>query len=302
MGAEQLDLTRKSHPLNPDDTANDSIRFSEAAMNPASGVSALEQQENWLREQLERFPPMESRIFPPQKRFGYMSKRQPVSPNNAPLNEWIELVLNENFPVKIDSLALIPAYYPGYSSEGNYGFPKRFKVDVYDHENPNTAVTVVDWTKKDFPDPGLYPVLFNMQGRAVKKIRLTVTRGAKEHGNEFFALDELMIFRGGVNIAPPLFHDLHVASTSAEAPFWHQQYLVDRKMHLGEFLHTYNKTKDFIQYFNTNPKPNKPPQIIIEKTKSSNTYTNEPPPSCWITKCTMARFIFQRRPLSPPDL
>jgi signal transduction histidine kinase len=228
------------------------------------GVQSLEYQKQDLLQKLEKLPPLESRIAPPHQQFGYLSELYPVSETNDSINAWIQLSFFGEWTGAVDGIALVPVYYPDSSAEGNYGFPKRFKIEVFSHEAPNDPVLVVDWTRKDFPDPGLYPVIFRFQSLDVKAVRLTVTKGAEKRGGAFFALNELMVFQNGNNIAPPAYQGLTASTSYDEPPYWKLQYLTDRKIHVGSFFDTFQAVPDFVQYFDKETLQDKIPEILID--------------------------------------
>ncbi|MDF7809033.1 ATP-binding protein [Pontiellaceae bacterium B12219] len=235
----------------------------------ASGMSrrslrALTKLEQELREELARFPPLESRIAPPHQQFGFLSGRHPVSATNESMQAWVQLAFFGNWTMEVDGIALVPAYYPMLSADGNYGFPKRFKIEVFSHGNPDLAVTVVDWTKEDFPDPGLHPVIFSFPPQDVQIVRLTVTKGVQDGGSQFFALDELMVFQSGNNVAPPSYQGLTASDSTQEVPYWYLPYLTNRKIHVGSFFHTYQPVTDFIQYFDPDTLQENHPEIRID--------------------------------------
>jgi signal transduction histidine kinase len=256
--AESEPIDGYADPCFPDDLKNSSSSIRK------HGVRALGRQRQELLQKLEKFPPLESRIAPPHQQFGYLSDRYPISRTNDSINAWVQLSFFGEWTGEVDGIALVPVYYPDSSAEGNYGFPKRFKIEVFSHEAPNDPVRVVDWTREDFPDPGLYPVIFRFQSLDVKTVRLTVTKGTEERGGEFFALNELMVFQNGNNIAPPAYQGLTASTTYDEPPYWKLQYLTDRKIHVGSFSDTYQAVPDFVQYFDEDTLKKKHPEILID--------------------------------------
>jgi signal transduction histidine kinase len=228
------------------------------------GIKALEKQEQNLRQQLEQFPPLERKSAPQHQHFGYLSERHPVAATNEAMNAWVQLSFFGQWTSVVDGIGLVPAYYPELSSEENYGFPKRFKIEVFSHNEPNVPVTVVDWTTQDFPDPGLHPVFFSFPPRDVKTVRLTVTRGTIEDDYQFFALNELLVFQKGNNVAPPAYQGLTASGSVEESPYWRLIHLTTRKMHLGKYVRTRTQTADFIQYFDRETLSPNPPEIWID--------------------------------------
>ncbi|BDS07803.1 hypothetical protein NT6N_28430 [Oceaniferula spumae] len=262
--AQDIQLERKSFPHSPDDVEHSAKRYTEKSLIPATSVAALERQEKWLREQLKKFPPPETQTSPPQRQFGYLSERHPTGSGDKPMEEWIHIQLHDQHSLRIEGIALIPACYPELSIDKNYGFPRRFKIDVYSAKEPEKAITVVDWTQQDFPDPGLSPVNFTFPSMGVQRVKITVTKGARDGDTQFFALDELMIFRAGNNMILPSARSITASSSTETAPFWSLQYLTDHKQHLGKFLHAPQAVPDFIQYFDQVTTQNPPSQILID--------------------------------------
>ncbi|MDF7825504.1 ATP-binding protein [Pontiellaceae bacterium B12227] len=227
-------------------------------------VVALEKQLRQLEEQLAQLPSLESRIAPQHEYFGYLSTRHPVSSTNDLMNAWINLTFSGKWTDDVDGMALVPAYYPSFSAEENYGFPKRFRIDVFSHNSPDVPITIVDWTKEDFPDPGLHPVFFSFPEKDVKSVKLTVTKGISEGNFQFFALDELMVFQRGNNVAPPAYQRLTASDSYDAPPYWKLQYLTNRRIHVGNYYHTFHQTEDFIQYFDTEAITFNTPRITID--------------------------------------
>ncbi len=227
-------------------------------------VGALEKREQLLLRQLAALPTPESRVSPPYQNFGYLSGRHPVSATNETMEAWVQLAFFGKWTSSVNGIALVPAYYPDFSSDGNYGFPKRFRIDVFSHAEPDRAVTVVDWTDRDFPDPGLFPVFFSFPPQDVAKVRLTVTRGTVEEDYQFFALDELMVFQKNNNVAPPAYQGLTASGSYEEPPYWKLQFLTNRKLHVGESFHTHKPTADYIQYFDREITESSLPEVWID--------------------------------------
>ncbi|MFK7849440.1 MAG: sensor histidine kinase [Akkermansiaceae bacterium] len=243
--AQDLALERKSHPHFPDEQDHGLSVYKEEELMPARSLKDLVKQENWLRKQLKRFPPSESRLAPPQQNFGHLCVMRETSSGGV-AEEWISVQLNPTDDLKIEGVALIPAYYPDHSSDSNYGFPKRFKIEAFSQADRETPLMIADWTQKDFPDPGLFPVLFSTPNIAINKIKLTVTKGAMNGESQFFALDELMVFRAGNAVVFPVADGLIYSSGEDSEPFWHPYYLMDRQTHLGKYLHAQEDHPDFI--------------------------------------------------------
>ncbi|MGJ8657038.1 MAG: sensor histidine kinase [Akkermansiaceae bacterium] len=255
--SQDLELARESHPHTPDDIQHADNRYTETELTPKNNVDALIIQESWLRSQLERYPTPASKTSPPQKNFGFLCPI-PTSASNTdqdnPPEAWVDLTINKNNNIKLDGIALVPALYYKHSTTSNYGFPKRFKIDIFRKEAPQTPITIVDWTTQDFPDPGLSPVIFNTNDIQCDRIRLTVTKGTSDKNMNFFALDELLAFRNDSNIAPPVAKEISYSDSYEVNPYWSIDYLVDNTYHTGKLLGgkphpTPQKIGDYIHYF-----------------------------------------------------
>lgn len=261
--AQNLELERKSHPHFPDEKGHQLSVYQEKELIPANSLEALTKQEKWLRKQLDRYPPSESRLSPPQESFGFLCRMNKTA-SGATSEEWIRAQLNPTDDISIEGIALVPAYYPAHSSDSNYGFPKRFKIEAFSHSDPETPIVIADWTRKDFPDPGLYPVLFSAPNIAVNTVKLTVTKGAVEDNTEFFALDEMMVFRAGNAVVVPVLDNLTCSQGEDISPFWHLHYLMNRTTHLGKYLHTQQDQPDFIQHFKDNQKIKRGVSVTVD--------------------------------------
>jgi len=97
-------------------------------------------------------------------------------------------------------------------------------------------IIIADWTKQDFPDPHLSPVLFSTEELYIHKIRVTVYEGYHTEGKHYFALDEMMIFRHGLNIAPLIAKRLQTSHHVNYPPYWKLSYMMDGTSHLGDPL------------------------------------------------------------------
>ena len=141
---------------------------------------------------------------------------------------WIELTLREAAPV--DTVVLVPPLAKGAEAVvAGYGFPVRFKLEVFDAQG--VARTVLDHTGDDFPNPGCFPVVARFPARPVRRIRLTATDPWMADGPEVLALAELLVLAQGRNVAI----EARVASSSSRnAPrAWTRANLIDMITPLG---------------------------------------------------------------------
>ncbi|MCK4564150.1 MAG: hypothetical protein KAU94_05720 [Verrucomicrobia bacterium] len=166
---------------------------------------------------------------------GYHSMfEEPGSDGSLPPHQ---IVFKWEFPSRLDSIALVPAFNP--KEFGAYAFPKRFKIEVWDVYMA-AFETVVNWMDEDFPDPGPYPVLGGGIDRGVSQVRITVPQVARESGVAYYALGEIYLFRqtaaGGVADNMAIWGrsiDVEVSDSFSMPPLWDAQYLNDSIVSLG---------------------------------------------------------------------
>lgn len=156
------------------------------------------------------------------------------------------------FDPGLGAIALAPALVPGKSD--GYAFPRRFKIEVLDRggkwiggkdgkwvlpQPPYPWVKVVNWMNEDFPDPGPYPVFFNIQEQVqVNRLRMTVPVG--EEDSAFHALGELYLFRNpenrdtlGDNMMAWDTISVHATNALIKPPLWDVSCLNDGIVGLG---------------------------------------------------------------------
>lgn len=109
--------------------------------------------------------------------------------------DWLQIDLGKVRAV--DMVALVPVYLSEREERGvGYGFPKRFKVEIADNPEMENAVTLVDRSKEDVPNPGRYPAIYSMAPVKGRYVRITSLKHNHENGAYFWALEELMILEG----------------------------------------------------------------------------------------------------------
>ncbi|MFA6174485.1 MAG: ATP-binding protein [Kiritimatiellales bacterium] len=123
-------------------------------------------------------------------------------------------------------LILVPAVDRRAGSSRGYGFPKRFAIRQLRKDQP--PITVADWTRQDFPDPGRLPVIFPFSGK--EPLQMQVFKGAEEGGLEYFSLGEI-----GWISNNELQQIQYISSSSSfeSPPYWSVSYLYDQRMGLG---------------------------------------------------------------------
>lgn len=197
----------------------------------SSEVQALDAQIAELREQTRPLPV----LFPNQQtaRIGYVSRPTDA---NAPRNpdkpdtRSIRLDLGSRQPV--DHVVLVPADHgTGPNSGAGYGFPVRWRVEVSDDPGFEEELrTLADYTGEDFPNPRQFPVVVPAEGIVTRYIRLTATSLWTSEGRSLLALGEMMVLRGGRNVAAGLRpEDIRPGANDADEspPTWSRSNLVD---------------------------------------------------------------------------
>jgi signal transduction histidine kinase len=141
---------------------------------------------------------------------------------------WVEVRLPET--ELVDSVVSVPALGKGASGViAGYGFPTRFKIEVFN--DMGSAVTVLDATQKDFPNPGCYPVRAVFAPVQARRVRLTATEAWQRDGAPVLAMAEMLVLSGDRNVA---IGAKVTSSTSRELPVsWSRRNLVDMVTPLG---------------------------------------------------------------------
>jgi signal transduction histidine kinase len=162
-------------------------------------------------------------------RFGYHSA--PGGTTNE--TKWITLDLGR--ATRIDSIVLVPADAPfGFFTGPGYGFPPRFRVEISNNTAFDNSLLVVDNTRDDFPNPGGYPLQFPAAGTVARYVRVTATRLWPRNQQGVFALGELMVLSGPLNVATGLpASALQVSDSFEQFPTWGKANLVDGQSVLG---------------------------------------------------------------------
>jgi signal transduction histidine kinase len=116
-------------------------------------------------------------------------------------NVWLEIDLLQMQTV--DSIRLYPSNRLDNPEIQGFGFPVRFKIEAFDSENDPAPETLVDYTERDFDNPGNNPVTFHFRARDARKIRLTATRLWSPRTDAYIHLSfsEIEILRNESNLA-----------------------------------------------------------------------------------------------------
>ncbi len=145
--------------------------------------------------------------------------------DNLSAEQWIEIDLGGVHP--IDSICLVPVDIPfADSAAPGHGFPRRFRVDLQDGESQWSVAA--DHTNQDFENPGSYPVLIPTPHKAVRRVRVVMTKPWEKGIYHAYALGEVMILKGNRNLTTGLSHVRVRTSGSLErSPTWSRQNLID---------------------------------------------------------------------------
>ncbi len=137
---------------------------------------------------------------PRSSAMGYHSQVAPA----ADAVKWVQVDLGRQMPV--DDVLLFGADEYGW---GDFGFPHRFRIELFADESFSNPVSVADFTKKDFARPGARAAHFPAGGSTGRFVRVTATRLWSRRRKEqppsndwIFALGELAVFSGGQLVSP----------------------------------------------------------------------------------------------------
>ena len=149
--------------------------------------------------------------------------------------EWVDLRLAQ--PEALDAVVLIAPASGGSATAPGYGFPLRFRVEVFSGRESSERTIIADHTREDFPNPGWLPVVIPAHGVVAGKVRITATRLFQEDQRHLFALGEVMLLHGNRNlgslieaIGPTA---VLASSSQGSRPAWGRINLVDGQSVLG---------------------------------------------------------------------
>ncbi len=168
-----------------------------------------------------------SRVTREQQRvtgFGYLSGGAKQRP------KWVQIDMGE--PVSPDGIALFPvtAEVDDETVYG-YGFPKGFRIDISNEADFGNYETIVEARS----DEGVkrWPYFREARGYSGRYIRVTATAlwRAPAGGREVFALSEIMVLKGGRNLA--VGKAVTALDSEEWADQWSQKFLCDGITTLG---------------------------------------------------------------------
>ena len=173
---------------------------------------------------------LDNQIAATLKRFpehGYHSRIEP----RPDTGKWVRIELAQE--AAIAEIRLIAAY-DDYADIGpGFGFPPRFRVEIADDPEFTENVRVLaDHTDRDFPNPGIAPVIIDAGGQRARFLRVTATRLAERQDDFIFALAEARVLdEHGENLAR---QGQVTALDSIQAPpRWRRSNLIDGRFTRG---------------------------------------------------------------------
>lgn len=138
---------------------------------------------------------LEARVrFKKSAEFGFhsaISRRQD-------LQKWVEIDLGEALEA---SQIVLHACHDEFGGIGaGFGFPVRFQVEV--DSNESGMITVYDRDSADVVNPGLEPIVIDVGGRKIRRVRVTASKLAERKNDYILALGEVRVLdRNGENRA-----------------------------------------------------------------------------------------------------
>jgi signal transduction histidine kinase len=196
-------------------------------LNPE--LRRIEDERQALQQKLETLPPAPTPEL--TQRLGWHSDYS-SAPDTI---EWVEL--NLGHAERLDAIVLIAPPPSGGATEPGYGFPLRFRVELLGDDEQTERTVIADYSRQDFPNPGLLPVAIPAGGRSAHKVRITATRLYRKGDRYLFALGEVMLLQGSRNLGAPVEAIgpgvVHASSSQGTRPDWGRINVVDGQTVLG---------------------------------------------------------------------
>ena len=174
--------------------------------------------------------------IPPQQtsQLGFSSKLE-ASPDAR------QVTVDLGRGVNIDAVVLVPMINQFYGWPGpGYGFPVRYRLEVSLKPDFVNSDVIAAGDIFDVPNPGANPVIYTTQTATGRYVRLTAIRlwQLKDKqgvavGKKVFALGELMVLSGKLNLAAGLPASAIYSSDSLEDSGYSKAFLVDGQSILG---------------------------------------------------------------------
>lgn len=197
-----------------------------------SNIAELELRSKDLQKQLELIP----EPIPGQKgeRWGYSISKEWYSRHQHDIiDHHNRIQIDLERLVNIQGLAIFPIRVEknGQSIAG-YGFPKRFIIEASQNSDFTETYIIGDFSSKSFPNPGHYPLYFDVNEIKARYLRVVLLELNKYNQNAYLGLSEIMVFENGINIANGL-KNILVSKTRETTPYWSRFNLTDNQTDLG---------------------------------------------------------------------
>ena len=138
--------------------------------------------------------------------------------------KWVQIELPKI--QSIDKIVIYPARPTDFQDTPGFGFPARFKILLSDREDMTGADIIINETDSDYVNPGEDPVVFDIDTKSGRYLRLEATKlnHPRGSGGPMLALSEMRIFSGSEEIA----RNARVTSLDTiNSGLWHRKNLVD---------------------------------------------------------------------------
>ncbi len=126
---------------------------------------------------------------------GYLAQKA----DEADLEKWVQVDLGRTAP--IDEVRLFPSRPPELADRPGHGFPLRFIVEAANDAEFRSPHTLFDARAIDFENPADFPVTLPGNGATARYVRVTATKLYDRVQRPSFALAELQVWSGSVNLA-----------------------------------------------------------------------------------------------------
>lgn len=159
--------------------------------------------------------------------FGIQHRMMEEPPPESP---FVQVDLGESR--RFDTVVLIPAVvdFQGVT-QSPYAFPVRFRLDASDDAQFVTFTPLLVRTEVDHVQSSVAPVVVHAPETRARYLRLTVTKLAQVEGRWTFALAEVMVMAGKLNIA--LGAKVQHQGGTGLPPRWMNHHLTDGRTPLG---------------------------------------------------------------------